>query len=266
MNTITRAFLFIAILFTSTQLLSQYTMVRVMDQWKQKISMKDTSFDPLMADAAATISTETDAGRIEYLNQSIRPIEVDRYLEVFGSPYLNKKFSQAQLMDAGNQRVPLGPVNYNAYSARIEFQQGDSHFQFLPNYFPRMMLTNENGVEEMLVYGLIPGLERKYSTLLFNGDLLKVALHLEVGRAENEGFSKVTGNSQKERFIPVKSLYLWHQGRWVRSGLKVKTIAKELGLEKEIKAFVKKNKIDLKDNGELLELMSYVNGLIEGNQ
>jgi len=241
-------------------------MVRVMDQWKQKISMKDTPFDPLMADAAATISTETDEGRIEYLNQSIRPVALERYLDIFGDPYLNKKFSQAQLMDAGNQRVPLGPVNYNAYSARIEFKQGDSHFQFLPNYFPRVILTNGRGQEELLVYGLIPGLESKYSTLLLNGDLLKVATHLEVSRAENEGFSKVSGNAQKERFIPVKSLYLWHQGRWVRSGLKVKTIVKELGREKEIKTFVKKNKLNLKNNGDLLKLMTYVNGLMEENQ
>jgi|GEM_PF-3422739 len=255
--------LFLIAYFVTSTLCAQYAMVRVMDQWKEKISRKDPAFDPLMADAAATISTETDAGRIEYLNQSIRPVEINRYLEVFGNPFLNKKFSQAVLMDAGNQQVPLGPVNYNAYSARIEFRQGESQFQFLPNYFPRLMLTNGNGQEELLVYGLLPGLEKKYSTLLLNTDVLKVATHLEVSRVENEGFSKVSGNAQKERFIPVRSLYIWYNGRWVRSGFKVKMIAKEFGLEKEMKTFLRKNKLSLKDNGDLLKLMTYVKGLLE---
>lgn len=260
-----KTLLFLTALIASTTLTAQYTMIRVMDQWKQKISMKDLSYDPLMADAAAKISTESDEGRIEYLNQSIRPVVIDRYLDIFGDPYLNKKFSQAKLMDAGNQQVPLAPVNYNAFSSRLEFKQGDSQFQFLPNYSPRAILTNAQGQEELLVYGLLPGLESNYSTLLLNGNLFKVATNLSVGKAKNEGFAG-SGHSAKERFTPVKSLYLWHRGRWVRSGFKVKTIAKEIGWEKEIKAFVKKNKLNLKDNTDLLQLMTYVNELIENNQ
>lgn len=268
MLTVNKTILFFIAFFAATTLFSQNMMHRVMDQWMRKIAMKDAPFDPLMANSAATISTETDEGRIEYLNQSIRPIEIERYAEVFGDPYLNKNFSQAQLMDAGNQRVPIGPINYNAHSGRIEFKKGESHFQFLPNYFPRVLLVNPSGKEELLVYGLLPGLERSYSTLIFNERLLKVATHLEVGKAENEGFAKFTGSKHtaKERFTPVKSLYLWYNGRWVRSGFKVKTIAKELGLEKEMKAFIKKNKLNLKDNGDLLELMTYVNGLLEAKQ
>lgn len=244
----------------SLPLNAQYLTVRLMDQWKQTITQKELAFDPLTAKSAAEISTITDEGKLEYLNQSIRPIEIERYEGTAGTPFLHKNFTKGELFDASGQRIPLAPLNYNAYSGRIEFRENESWFQFLPNYFPKVSLTNDNGQAETLILGLLPGYLQYYSTLIYSGKKFKAARHLEVNVLQNEGFSGGK-HADDKRFMPVATLYIFSEGKWKRSGYSTRQLAIDLGNETKLKAYLKAEKPDLKNDAELVRLLQYLEAL-----
>ena len=247
--------------FLCTCVRAQNWSIAIMDEWRSKLYQREIEFDPLLAKSVAEVSTETDAGRLEYLNQSIRPVVVERYAEYTGDPFQYPAFTDGRLRDATGGSIALAPLNYNAHTGRIEFADQEVQLQFIPNFFPSVQLRNPAGNYELLVYGLLPDFANYYSVLAYGGSRLQAAYHLTVTEAENEGYSGGFGTATK-RLIPVRTIYAKVDGRWRRVGTKVKQLGKALGLSGELRTYAKRERLDPMVYADLKRIMAYAESLL----
>ncbi|MEM1359184.1 MAG: hypothetical protein AAGF89_13335 [Bacteroidota bacterium] len=256
-------FRFIILLFLlplfCPSLLGQYLEVRLMDQLRQKVNEKDSPDRPLLASTKGEFKILNDDEKVDYLYESLRAIALERYDDFFGEPYLLKEFQNAVLRDASGNNYALPNINYNAFTGRMEFKKEEAWVEILPVYFPRVEFATE-AANSLLVYGVLPDYPDKYAIIIYKGKKVTAAIQPKVTVVENQGFSAGKHVASK-KFSTSPLLYLYVDEKWRPTTYKPKAIAKALGSETEIKAFIKENKLNPKNHADLIRILEFAETL-----
>ncbi len=248
---------FLFLLF-SLSLSAQYSNISLLDQLRLEIEERDASGDKLLAGNMADVSQVEGVDKVEFLQKAIVSLAIERYSTYSGDPYAYKAFGAATLRDLSNEPYPLGSVNYNAYSGRIEYKKGEDWIEFRPDYFPRVDFGGVGEVARSMVYGLLPDYPAHYSELLFKGNRVRAASHRKVHVFENKTYA---ASPIAARFAPKDYLYLYVDDQWVASSYKAKTLARDLGYPNEITGFIKSEKLDTRKPADLKKILTYADRL-----
>lgn len=196
----------------------------------------------------------------EYIrNQSIK----SRFstIQYEGSPYLNEQFVDAEVIVDGKDHFTK-KLRYDAYSDVFELQENNNEITGLIKS-ANVAILMDNNLYELYKYlddgvekeGYFINLTKKKGLKLLKNERKKF---IEAVKAES-GYDK----DKPAKFVYVKNYFLKKEGlAAVEMRLKKKSILKLLNdKEKLINSYIKKHKLKLKDEKEMIQLIDYYNTL-----
>lgn len=245
----------------SATVLAQFADSRLLDQRIRMINNREAPDAPLTSDLKGEFVALNDDEKANYLQSSLREIAVARYDKYAGDPYLYKEFKNAIMFDGVGHRFVMENINYNAYSGRLEYKQGENHVSFQPAYFPKVEFEIEAGNLQSLVLGLLPDFPGQFSMLIYKGEKFSMAMHRKIRIMENKGFTTGKKHIADKQFFPDDSYHLYFTDGWQVVSPKPKALGKALGWEIEIKSFIKENKLNPKDQADLVRILEFAESL-----
>jgi len=210
-------------------------------------------------------------------------IKKEMYPEIKGSPYLFKKWANADLIHL--KREPLNDVSirYDLYAGEVEIlddgvnltsenimEVDDEKFIILEdNYYRKIVITKDDNPDLMsdfkvdtiyLMKGIHKDYLRKYAVVLYNGPDLQLVRTYDVIFRESKinspgKIEKIKKFSQREGYALVLDKVK------TQIKLKEKDILKVLGKEIALKKYIKTNKLKLKKVLDCIKLLKYYDSL-----
>lgn len=188
-----------------------------------------------------------------------QPIDVYRYNNIEGSPYLLKTWRKATLYDVYGTVYSDVFFNYNGLTQEIELFKNDTEFIILNSlFYERIVTEDENSPNGQMVLkkGLDPELGESFVQVIHEGEKLTVIKQFNVRK------SKVTINDvgkirNFENFTRTTNYYVISELAMVDMSTKKKQLLRLLGSEDKLDEFIKKENLDLEKDIDLSRLFAF---------
>jgi hypothetical protein len=178
---------------------------------------------------------------------------------VQGSPYVNEEFVIGKVF-VRDDAPYNGVLRYNAYSDGIEMKTAEGVITLLKRDYLKATIDGKLYLIEN--YKKDGAIRKAYFVELNKGKarlLLRQAKKFVAARAASSSYSQ----DKPAKFEDEISYYIITEGNAaIETRLRVKDVLAALpDHQKELAAYVKKNKLKLKEEGEVIELLTYYNSL-----
>jgi len=179
----------------------------------------------------------------------------NKYSDMAGSPFLNEDFEKGRV-ELRNGKTYEGPLRYDIYSDQIEFQTKDEKVYEIKN--PETVENISIGEHEFICFKKEDGreLEGIYEEFV-NGDLTLLAKHRVF--LKDAVPAKPYIEPKPATFIKKKTEYLIVNTNGDVIPIKNKKDILALGDAADIKSYIKKNKIQISNEKDLIRLVTYLN-------
>jgi hypothetical protein len=191
----------------------------------------------------------------DVLFNNARPIEANRYEDVKGSPYLFEADRQADMYLTAGGVYENVSLNYNTYSGNWEVRKGDRFLEVVEADFLTIEVTDGDRTRSFL-RNLHPRFGLRFVEMVYRGREVMVVRDFETTIA-TVTMQDVGATRRTKRFNNKENLVLLRRGQdYILSGNKNKTI-QALGGDKALTKFVKSEKLNLRDEADLIRLLEY---------
>lgn len=195
----------------------------------------------------------------EYINNTTLGGLNNLPANVQGSPYANEEFVLGKVFAEG-QKPYNGLLRYNAYQDGIEMKTDKGVITLLKRDYLSAEINGK--LYRIENYDKNGAIRKTYFAELSKGKarlLLKQGKKFVEERAATSSYSK----DQPAKFEDEISYYIITEGNAaIETRLKAKDVIAALpDHQKELSAFVKKNKLKLKTEAEVMQLLAYYNSL-----
>jgi len=191
-----------------------------------------------------------------------KPINKYRYRDVRGLPYMFKTWQIGTIY--GNNLTIYKDVlfNYNGESQKLEIKKGDEILELDPKSYLRAEIPtgkkDVSGRAEKIILqrGVHKQFDQEFVRVVFRGRriilveqfIAKISDKKTIQIGESEGFKHLIG---------VHNYFLKHHSEIKQIKLDQKSIAKNLGHEKEMEAFVAEKQLDLSLELDMSKLLKW---------
>lgn len=178
---------------------------------------------------------------------------------VQGSPYANEEFVIGKVF-VNDDKPYNGILRYNAYSDGIEMKTENGIITLLKRSYLKARIGGKLYlIESYMVNG---AMRKTYFVEMNKGNarlLLKQGKKFVEARSASSSYTK----DQPAKFENELTYYIITEGNpGIEVRLKVKEVVQALpDHKKEVQAFVKNNKLKMKNEGELIQVLNYYNSL-----
>ncbi|MTB49691.1 hypothetical protein [Lewinella sp. W8] len=198
----------------------------------------------------------------EYLIESSRAIDPDRYTEVRGTPFRYKTFRPAVLYDVGVNQYALDSVNLNGFTHQFEFKWEGQWRELNPNSFLRGEIKDDDGVLHTYGRKINPRFPNKYAEIIYNGDFIVATMVYDV--QNDEKIVQDVGKTLKLRRFSSKSLHFaMVDGDLIAVKTTPKNLAADLGHKAELSKFIKANKLKPHRREDLIKIYQKADELFD---
>ena len=186
-----------------------------------------------------------------------RVITTQTYTDVIGSPFLNDAFVNGNVVLTNGVKFQSVPVKYSSYNDELFFKnpKDESLLSFVVpvksfellgqtyvNGFPAIDNFTENSFYELIANSSVKLLEKNYKTILENKPYNSASVEKKF---EDNIIYYVFKAGKMKRFKPSKKDFM-------------ETFADK---SSEIDVFLKKEKVDFKNNADLVKVFEYYSSL-----
>jgi hypothetical protein len=235
-----RSFLFILALSITASLAAQNTVTP--EGYKAKESLRN------LADGTGSVQTFDN-----------------RYEGVRGTPFVFEAYMPGEVFFKEKSRVAIKELNYNCFENEIVYMDPATKVIRLVNRYQVDLFTITNGGEVLtfVPIQLEEDSETVFAQVLYNkGSMVYKVYGKEWLKANYEG--GYSADRKYDAFVDKYDLYFLKQGD--QTLYKVKRSKKQIiaafpGREKDISAFIKSSKLDLKMDDSLVQLLEYYDSL-----
>lgn len=186
-------------------------------------------------------------------------IDANRYEGVKGNPMIFKSWTKATMVDDLDTVYYDIPLNYNGLTQEFEIQKSETDFIVLDaKYINRIEVENPNAPNGKQVFkkGLYPNSKKDFVEVVFEGSSKKVFKHFRVRKVKST-INDVGKIVEIENFARSIDYYILENGKSSPLKTKKKALLKELGNEKELEKYIKKEKLNLKYDKDLNKLFAF---------
>ncbi len=179
--------------------------------------------------------------------------------DIEGSPYLNDEFVEGTLYTTAKQQFVDVRLRYNIYNQNLEFKNNEDQVMEVasPEVIER---ASFDGIEMVYIpYAISKKIRRAFFKVLVEGNIsLYAQPQLLYKQAEQP---KAYAEAVPARFIQKPDLYFFRNGKneAILVDKKNELIEFFPAHNKEIEAFIKKNKIKMNKPEDLIEVVNYYN-------
>lgn len=191
----------------------------------------------------------------EVLLTNSKKIDTNRYKGILDSPYLFDEWLPGTIISQDADQIEANSFNYNAYTNTFEIQEGDRFIELDPAWYLRVILTPQDQKPIIYQKAFHPSFKGVFMQLLYDGEgqLFK---QVEVNISKKT-FQDVGKTREVERFVK-RTTYHWIKNGTLKSfKLNKKQILKTLQNKKVLESFIKRHKLKLNKEEQLIQLMSF---------
>lgn len=197
-----------------------------------------------------------------YLIEVSQKVDPDRYSEVRGTPYRYDEFGPVTLYDITLNKYELDSANLNGFTSQFEYYTDGILRELLPSNFIRAEVPNREGGAHKYARGINAKFRDNYAEIVYKGDNVVATMIYNV--INDEKIVENVGQTLKLRRFSAKSLHFaMVNGEFTTLTLSAKKIAADLGLKKELGAFIKREKLKPSDREDLVRIYEKADELLE---
>lgn len=178
---------------------------------------------------------------------------------VLGSPYLNEEFVIGTVTIKGEESYQT-LLRYNAFNDELEMRNGTTTSAVMKRDYITVRLGGD--VFSVHAYAFNDGIKNGYFNALNDGSAVLLRRRKVILR-EGQVATSSYGKDKPPKFEMEESYYLSVDGETAQPvKLNKKGVLTALsGTNKDLSSYVKKNKLKLKSESEVLQLLSHYNSL-----
>jgi len=198
--------------------------------------------------------------------ENVKPIEANRYGEVKGSPFLFKTFIETKILTNNNLLINNIPLNFNGYTHQFEAFHDDltfileekyfESFEFITQKYDRYY-ANTMSDTTVFIYGLNPEVPNKFYVLIYEDHDLTIFKDFRIEKRERA----VETPGKTELFTSFEPFFTYYalinEKKLSRFKLNKKSVTGLFKESKEMSQFIKSNKLSLKSEKDLKELLEF---------
>jgi len=185
---------------------------------------------------------------------------------VEGSPFVFKDWPKGEILTADKRRILVKEINYNARQNKFFYKIGEDYYELYPHQVDFVIVRT--GKKDHIFVPQVPyPFPKPYNGFveIFTTDRNKiyaVKIHRKTLEPANKSQSYASDRSfEKMKYYDKSRFYILKNGMYVKAPTSVSKLAKLLELNnkqaKELKKFVKTNKLSLKNGADLQKIMEY---------
>jgi len=189
----------------------------------------------------------------------------NRYEGTKGTPYVNETWYPGEIFLKSKSKVLVKEMNYNCYDNELVYLDPATKVIRLINRFTVDLFYILNGSDTLLFAPIEPENDGEFlfAQVLYNGgSMVYKRYQKEFIRANYEG--GYSADRKYDEFADKSDLYISRQND--EKFYKVKKSKKQIlvafpGTEDEISSYIKAQKLDLKDEEDVIKLLKYYDSL-----
>lgn len=176
-----------------------------------------------------------------------------RYSQVQGSPYFNKEWSKGSLYDVKDQVLPHASINYNGETGLFEIREDDKTIQLNENLYNRVEIMID-GKKQVFVNRITP-VDLTYYRAIYQSEIMQFLEKFESTLKEEE-VATYGASSTRSKFVNKTKYYIFQDGKMKEVSRNTKKLIDHLKSAR-LKGYVKKNKLNLKKDEDLVKALAY---------
>ncbi len=200
--------------------------------------------------------TSLEGQRNSYMMFNSSSIDPDRYRDIKGSPYLFEEFQYGKTVNSKTEVIDSILLNYNGYTNNIEARKGDVFIELDAYHYPLVVIYDDEGNEVFYRRNTSKSLFNRYTRIVFTGVEFMVVEDFR-SRVENKKVNDVGVIRENKSFVGKKNYFIVKDNKARLFKMKKKSILRTLGNEGELDAFLKKERIKLNSEENMIKLFEF---------
>ncbi len=176
-----------------------------------------------------------------------------RYSQVQGSPYFNKEWNKGSLYDVKDQVLPHASINYNGETGLFEIREDEKTIQLNENLYNRVEIMVD-GKKQVFVNRITP-VDLTYYRAIYQSEIMQFLEKFESTLKEEE-VATYGASSSRSKFVNKTKYYIFRDGKMKEVNRNTKKLIDHLKSAR-LKGYVKKNKLNLKKDEDLVKALAY---------
>ena len=207
------------------------------------------------------IGTNLTAQRQETILLNTQKIDDTRYEGVRGYPYIWEEWQSGVVIDEQGLSAQAEEINYNAHTQTFEVKKGERFIE-LVSEGQNQIIINSLEIPQTFQKNIHPDLPLEFNQLLYNGTTLQLVKSTEK-KISTKVFQNVGKEVTVEQFVKRETFYLVENDQLRRIKVNKKALLKELEQSKKLESFIKKNKLKLKNDADLVKLIAHYEAIMK---
>jgi hypothetical protein len=187
-----------------------------------------------------------------------------KYKEISGSPYLEKEMKKGVIILKDNRKVEDVMIRYNAYEDALMYQIEEDKVTLLdPPVINGFEYHKNDKVFKYISISILEGKRHFYEVIYEGKSTLVVQHRIKLTEKTNNAGSYGASDMQGSAFKQSDIYFLMDTtGKSSEVNLTKKSLISALGSHaEELQTFIKKNKLKVKENTDLIRLLEYYDSL-----
>ena len=197
------------------------------------------------------LAQETDV-----LMTNSRSIDKDRYKGVKGSPYQFEDWRKGKIISADADVIEGVLLNFNGKTEGFEIKKGDNFIELDPKWYIRVLLEDESGETVTFQKNFLPPLANKFTRVVYKGKNLSIVEDF-IAKIEIKVVNNVGKKEEFKRFYNKRNFFLIKDKKITLLKTKKKSLYALLGHKSALESFVKKEKLRLSNEADLIKLFTF---------
>ena len=201
---------------------------------------------------ASLLAQETDI-----LMTNSRTIDLNRYKGILGTPYKFKDWRKGKIISVDADAIEGVLLNFNGETNGFEIKKGDSFIELDAKWYIRVLIE-DTASDEYITFqkNFLPPLTNKFTRIVYKGKKLSIVEDF-IAKIDTKVINNVGKNEELKRFHSKKNYYLIKDRKPTLLKLKKKSLLALLGHKSELESFIKKEKIKLSTETDLIKLFTF---------
>ena len=190
-----------------------------------------------------------------------QPINSDRYKGIKGDPYMFDEWRRGKIISEDADAIENVLLNFNGQTNGFEIKQGDKYIELDPSWYLRVVVEGEKEGEKIVFQkNFYAPLNNKFTRIVYKGKTVTVVEDFK-SKVEKKVINNVGKNEEIKTFYNRKNYFLIKDKKPVLFRTKKKSLLPMLGMEKELESYMKKEKLKLNSEKDLIQLLTHYDSL-----
>lgn len=197
------------------------------------------------------------AQEIDVLMTNSRSIDNDRYKGVKGSPYQFKDWHKGKIISIDADVIEDVLLNFNGKTEGFEIKKGNNFIELDHKWYIRVLIEGETAKQDIVFQKIfLPPLTNKFTRIVYKGENLSIVEDF-ISKIEVKVINNVGKNEEFKKFYSKKNYFLIKDKKITLLRSKKKSLYTLLGHKSELENFIKKEKLKLSSETDLIKLFTF---------